>query len=82
MEKDEPKPGKHADTPSESRSGKHINSPDIEKKTAENVSLNQGSSKRQKEWQREIEQGEQEKRSNSHDRSQMPLDEDDTMGIP
>lgn len=81
MKQDESKSDKHMEAPSESKQEKHNNF-QIEKESTENVSLNKGSSERQKQWQQEIEEGEQEKRSNNPDNSQMPLDEDDTMGIP
>ena len=82
MKQNESKLDKYLDASSESSREKPINFSEIEKESTENVSLNKGSSERQKQWQQEIEEGEQQKRSNDQDSSQMPLDEDDTIGIP
>jgi hypothetical protein len=71
------------DTPSESNREKHVNFPELQQESSKNFTINKSTSDRQKEWQKEIEEGEREKsRSGQKDNSSMPMDEDDTIGIP
>jgi hypothetical protein len=83
MKESEPRRGKHLDTSSESNREKHVNFPELQQESSENFTINKSTSDRQKEWQKEIEEGEREKsRSGQKDNSSMPMDEDDTIGIP
>jgi hypothetical protein len=83
MKESEPRRGKHLDTSSESNREKHVKFPELQQESSENFTINKSTSDRQKEWQKEIEEGEREKsRSGQKDNSSMPMDEDDTIGIP
>ena len=83
MKENESRRPRHLDTPSESNREKHINFREVEQQSSEDITINKGTSDRQKEWQKEIEEGEREKsRSGGQDTSSMPMDEDDTIGIP
>jgi hypothetical protein len=55
----------------------------VEQESSENFTINKGTSDRQKQWQKEIQEGEREKsRSGEEGNPSMPMDEDDTIGIP
>jgi hypothetical protein len=83
MKENESRPDHHLDTPSESNREKHINFPEVEQESSENFTINKGTSDRQKQWQKEIQEGEREKsRSGEEGNPSMPMDEDDTIGIP
>jgi hypothetical protein len=83
MKENESRPDHHLDTPSESNREKHINFPEVEQESSENFTINKGTSDRQKQWQKEIQEGEREKsRSGQKGNSSMPMDEHDTIGIP
>ena len=71
------------DTPSENNREKHINFHEVEEESAQNFAI-KNTSERQKEWQQEIKEGEEEKlkldqRKNT---SSRPMDENDTVGVP
>ena len=76
--------GPHLDTPSESNTEKHINFRDVEEESSGNFAINKTTSDRQKQWQKEIKEGEAKKQRSdqTRGRSTMPMDEDDTLGIP
>jgi hypothetical protein len=83
MKENESGPDKHLDTPSESNREKHINFPEVEQESSENFTINKDTSDRQKQWQQEIQEGEREKsRLGQEGNSSMPMEEDDTIGIP
>lgn len=65
--------------PAEANRGKHINFREVEEESAKNFELNKNTSERQKQWREEMKEGEEEKGPSN---SAMPLDEDDTVGIP
>lgn len=74
----------HIDAPSEANREKHINFREVEEESAGNFSIDKTTSERQKQWRKEIEEGEEEKRKSGevNDNSIMPMDEDDTIGVP
>jgi hypothetical protein len=74
----------HLDAPSESNTEKHINFRDVEEESSGNFAINKTTSDRQKQWQKEIKEGEDEKQlsDQTKDSSTMPMDEDDTLGVP
>ena len=68
---------------SESNREKHINSPGVEEDSSKNTAINKGTSERQTQWQQEIEEGEREKsRRDDQQNSVMPMDNDETIGVP
>jgi hypothetical protein len=73
----------HLNAPSESNTEKHINFREVEEESAGNFAIDKTTSDRQKQWQREIKEGEEEKRHSDQTKnnSTMPMD-DDTLGIP
>lgn len=78
------KVGPHLDTPSQANKEKHINFREVEEESAENFAIDKSSSERQKQWQQEINKGEEEKREigKTDNSSNMPIRGDDTLGIP
>jgi hypothetical protein len=74
----------HLDAPSESNTEKHINFREVEEESSGNFMIDKTISDRQKQWRQEIEEGEKEKRRSDEtkDNSTMPMDEEDTLGIP
>jgi hypothetical protein len=84
-ENEKARPDRHLDTPSESNREKHINFPEIEEESSEQISIGSNrASERQKEWRKEIQEGEQAKEQSAPDQtgSAMPMDNDDTLGVP
>jgi hypothetical protein len=83
MKENESRPDQHLDTPSESNREKHINFPEVEQESSENFTIDKSTSDRQKQWQKEIQEGERDKsRSGQEVNSSMPMNEDETIGIP
>lgn len=85
MEKKQPRQtDAHLDAPSESNRGKHINFREVEDESAKNFAIDKTTSERQKQWQKEIKDGEEAKRHSDETKgsSAMPMDEDDTLGVP
>lgn len=85
MENKQPRQtGPHLDAPSESNTEKHTNFREVEEESPGNFAINKTTSDRQKQWQKEIKEGEEEKRNadQTKDNSTMPMDEDDTLGVP
>jgi hypothetical protein len=73
----------HLDAPSEANREKHINFPEVEEESSGNFAIDKTTSNRQKQWQQEIKKGEEERRhSNQQNNSTIPMDEDDTLGVP
>lgn len=74
----------HLHAPSESNTEKHINFREVEEESAGNFAIDKTTSDRQKQWQKEIKEGEEEKQNadQTKDTSTMPMDEDDTLGVP
>jgi hypothetical protein len=72
------------DTPSESNREKHINFPEVEEDSSQQISIGNSTSERQKEWRQEIQEGEKAKEQSKEDQtgSSMPMNNDDTLGIP
>jgi len=58
----------HLDTPSEANREKHINFREVEEESSENFAINKITSDHQKQWQREIREGEDEKVAQSSKR--------------
>lgn len=85
-EKDQPRVDPHLDTPSEANREKHINFPEVEEESSGNFMIDKSTSDRQKQWQQEIKEGEEGKQkqeaNNNVAPSPMPMDEDDTLGVP
>lgn len=84
MESKEKQTDRHLDTPSEANRDKHINFPEVEEDSAGNFTIDKSSDDRKKQWKEGIKEGESE-RQNANDRntqSAMPMDEDDTLGVP
>ena len=74
---------RHLNAPQEAGRNKHINFQEVEEERSENFVINKNVSDRQKQWQEEIEQGEKGKQNSDHrNSSTMPMDNDDTLGIP
>jgi len=73
----------HLDAPVEANREKHINFPEVEEESSGNFAIDKSISKRQEQWRREIKE-EEEKRSVDplKNDSAMPMDEDDTLGVP
>jgi hypothetical protein len=82
-EKNKGQTDRHLDAPSEANSDKHINFREVEEESSGNFAVDKNSTERQKRWKRDIKEGEQE-RQNTGDNtaSAMPMDEDDTLGVP
>lgn len=74
----------HLDAPAEANREKHINFPEVEEESSGNFAIDKTTSKRQEQWHREIKEGEEEKRSADplKNDSEMPMNEDDTLGVP
>ena len=74
----------HLGAPSQANTEKHINFREVEEESAGNFSIDKSTSERQKQWQQEINKGEEEKRRNDQtgNSSNIPMDEDDTLGVP
>lgn len=72
------------DAPSESNTEKHIDFREVEEESAGNFAISKTTSDRQKQWQKEIKESEEEKRNadQTRDNSTMPMDDDDTLGVP
>ena len=83
-EKEERQTDPHLDAPSEANREKHINFREVEEESTGNFELDKSTSDRQKQWQQEIKEGEKEKRHSDQttNHSTMPMDEDDTLGVP
>ncbi|HTM93885.1 MAG TPA: hypothetical protein VL095_15795 [Flavisolibacter sp.] len=82
-EKDQSEKDRRLDTPSESNREKHINFREVEEESSGNYMIDKSSTDRQKQWKEGIQEGE-EKRQNTDNTtpSAMPMDEDDTLGVP
>ena len=74
----------HLDTPSEANREKHINFPEAEEEGSEQTAGSSNTSDRQKEWKQGIEEGREAKRNAAQDQagSALPMDNDDTLGVP
>lgn len=82
-EKNQPQTDPHLDAPAESNTDKHINFREVEEESAGNFSIDKTNSERQKQWRNEIEQGEEDKKESDQAKTNsMPMDEDDTIGVP
>lgn len=83
-EKEERQTDPHLDAPSEANREKHINFREVEEESAGNFEVDKSTSDRQKQWRQEIKEGEEEKTRSDQEanRSTMPMDEDDTIGVP
>jgi hypothetical protein len=83
-EKEPPKTDPHLNAPSESNREKHINFREVEEDSPGNFAVDKSISERQKQWRKEIEEGEEQKSSADtlQNNSAVPLDDDDTVGIP
>lgn len=74
---------RHLDAPSESNRGKHINFREVEEESSGNFMIDKNSTDRQKQWKEGVKEGEEEKQNtDSSTPSAMPMDEDDTLGVP
>ena len=84
-EKDQRNTDPRLDTPAESNREKHINFREVEEESSEEFAvIHTPPADRQKQWQEGIEEG---KKANRESKDQstpsaMPMDEDDTLGIP
>ncbi|MBO9681830.1 MAG: hypothetical protein J7502_04025 [Flavisolibacter sp.] len=82
-EKDQGGTDRHLDAPSESNREKHINFREVEEESSGNFMIDKNSTDRQKQWKEGIREGEEEKQNtDSSTPSAMPMDEDDTLGVP
>ena len=70
------------DTPSEANRQKHINFPEVEEESSENFAIDKNSTDRQKQWQQGIQEGEEKRQNSDNSRSAIPMDNDDTLGVP
>ena len=76
---------RHLDTPSESNSEKPVNFPEVEEEDSRQISISgDHTSEPQKEWRQEVQEGEKAKEQSTQHQagSAMPMDNDDTLGIP
>ena len=74
---------RHLNVPSDANSEKHMNFPGVGRDSSKDNAVNKGTSDRQEQWQRRIEEGEREKnRSKDQPGSSMLMDDDDTIGVP
>jgi hypothetical protein len=76
---------RHLDTPSESNQEKHVNFLQVEEESSHQIAGgNNRASDRQKQWKQGIEEGEQARENSDQGTtgSVMPMDDDDTLGIP
>lgn len=83
MSENEKQTDSHLDTPSESNREKHINFRDVEQESTGNFSIDKTSTERQKQWNEGVKEGrEQAQNKDNNTPSAMPMDEDDTLGVP
>jgi len=76
---------KHLDVPAEANTEKHIDFPDVEQENATNFVIHEPDKERPKDWEKGIEEGNEERsRSENPPSSDSPMrmDEDETIGIP
>jgi hypothetical protein len=82
-ENDQNTTNKQFDTPSEANRDKHINFRDVEEESAQKIIVDHTQpTDRQKQWQEGLEEGRQANQNPPTQQSPMPMDEDDTLGIP
>lgn len=82
-EKDKSGKDRHLDTPSESNREKHINFREVEEESSGNFMIDKNSTDRQKQWDQGIKEGREKRQSTNTDTpSAIPMDEDDTLGVP
>ena len=73
---------RHLDTPSESNREQHINFPEVEEDRTGSFVNDKNSTERQKQRERGLKDGEDTRQNTDNDSAAMPMDEDDTLGIP
>lgn len=82
-EKDQGGPDRHLDTPLESNREKHINFREVEEESSGNFMIDKSSTERQKQWKDGIKEGKEDRQNKgTNTPSAMPMDEDDTLGVP
>jgi hypothetical protein len=82
-ENDQGRIDQHLDSPSEANREKHINFREVEEESSGNFMIDKNSTDRQKQWEQGIKEGGQENQNTSNiTPSAMPMDEDDTLGVP
>ena len=76
--------GRHLNMPSESNRQKPVNFREVGEGSRQISISGDHTSKRQKEWRQEIQEGEQAKEQSTQQQTghAMPMDNDDTLGIP
>lgn len=74
----------HLDTPSEANREKHINFPEAEEGGPKQSAGSTDGSDRQKEWKQGIKEGREAEENTPQDKagSALPMDNDDTLGVP
>jgi hypothetical protein len=74
---------RHLDSPSESNQEKHINFREVEEDSSLNITWNNtNQTDRQKQWERGVEEGKEAYSENPRSDSALPMDNDETLGIP
>lgn len=82
-EKDKSQTDRHLDTPPDSNDEKHINFREVEEESSGNFMIDKNSTGRQKQWEEGIQKGREERqKADDNTPSAMPMDKDDTLGIP
>jgi hypothetical protein len=74
-EKNQSRTDRHLNAPSESNREKHINFLQVEEESSGNFMIDKNATERQKQWDKGIEEGEQEREENDSS-SVVPKDED------
>jgi hypothetical protein len=70
------------DSPSEANREKHINFREVEEESSGNFMIDKNSTNRQKQWEQGIKGGQEKQNTGNNTPSAMPMDEDDTLGVP
>jgi hypothetical protein len=82
-ENDQSRVDRHLDSPSEANREKHINFREVEEESSGNFMVDKNSTERQKQWNEGMKEGAQERQNTGSDMpSAIPMDEDDTLGVP
>jgi len=80
--KDQGGTDRHLNRPSDSNGDKRINFREVEEESSGNFILDKNSTDRQQQWKDDIKDGEQENKRTTNTPSAMPIDGDDTLGVP
>jgi hypothetical protein len=65
MKENQRQPDQHLDTPAEANRDKHINFPEVEEESSQNFAIDKNSTNRQKQWQKGIEEGKQDRKDSN-----------------